>query len=701
MPGRPPRNPIFWFVPALLACVLVLSGLCLFLIRRQTRTDEGLLREQERLSLDQTQQEFRRQIESQWQKAMRELPPGSASYAAFRQWDQQLDEPVFGFCLDDSGLLVYPNFQLLAQQGAPTNEINKALSASFADPILSRDPKHGGSEPGGGSREENYRRMLEAAERMERDKAIALALNILTDSSDRWLNSGVLASLPASVILLELEEISEKTTLRQAALVDSWLNLYEEGRLSLSAVAFPWLKRMQEQCRRRNEMESWLLRERRVSRLVQQIHWAEKFLPRLNLLLRRHLYNPKRTELPLQILNSDPTEAPFLLLCRFQVAPSIKLVGVAVDLENFCQRFERAIDQAEWRAAEVRIRIVRQDLSEAQGGLSTASLEADRNPPSAVLAEGRAPAASRPSPPDGSASNSFVERRILDRWAPQFLAEARPRDFSAFERRALQKNLLYLTLVALTIASCMLVLFLGSRAFQEQQRLSKLRSDFLTNVSHELRTPLTAIRLHAETLERQLTTNPSPAGSSLETIVSEVDRLSLLINDVLEFTRLENDKKRYLWESVDLAVVIRESMQLFSQQLADLRFQVSLDLPDSLVLEKADRGALKQCAVNLISNSLKFSPRERYLAIRLRAQNHQALLEMEDRGIGIRSEDQPYIFDKFYRGTRLDPALSGTGLGLTLCKAFVEAHGGTIAWENPVSGIGSLFVIRLPMTHAN
>jgi signal transduction histidine kinase len=701
MPGRPPRNPIFWFVPALLACVLVLSGLCLFLIRGQTRTAQSLLREQERLSLDQTQQQFRRQIETQWQKALRELPPHAASYAAFRQWDQQLEEPVFGFCLDDSGLLVYPNFQLLAQPGAPADEIKEALNTLLTDAIVSRDPKYGGSEPGGERGEENYRRMVAAAERMEQDKAIALAMNILTDSSDRWINGGVLTSLPASVILLELEEISEKTMLRQAALVDIWLNLYEEGRLPLSAVTFPWLKRMQEQCRRRNEMESWLLRERRVSRLVQQVHWAEKFLPRLNLLLRRHLYNPKRTELPLQILNSDPAEAPFLLLCRFQVAPSIRLVGVVVDLETFCQRFERAIDQADWRAAEVRIRIVRPDLSEPHGGLSTAGLEADRNPPSSVLAEGRASSASRPSQREESASNSFVERRILDPWAPQFLVEARPRDLSGFERRALQKNLLYLTLVALTIASCILVLFLGSRAFQEQQRLSKLRSDFLTNVSHELRTPLTAIRLHAETLERQLKTNPSPAKSSLETIVSEVDRLSLLINDVLEFTRLENDKKRYLWESVDLAAVIRESMQLFSQQLAELRFQVSLDLPDSLVLERADRAALKQCAVNLISNSLKFSPRERYLAVRLRAQNHEALLEMEDRGIGIKSEDRPYIFDKFYRGTGLDPALSGTGLGLTLCKAFVEAHGGTIAWENPASGIGSLLVIRLPITHAS
>jgi len=169
-----------------------------------------------------------------------------------------------------------------------------------------------------------------------------------------------------------------------------------------------------------------------------------------------------------------------------------------------------------------------------------------------------------------------------------------------------------------------------------------------------------------------------------------------LINDVLEFTRLENQRKRYMWESVDLVPIIRDSVNLFSQQLAELNFEIELNLPESLVLRRADRSALKQCAVNLISNSIKFSPQEKFLAVRLSSLNGDVVWETEDRGIGIEAEDQPRIFEKFYRGEHLDPALSGTGLGLTLCKAFVEAHEGSITWTQPQSMQGSLFVIRLP-----
>jgi len=138
-------------------------------------------------------------------------------------------------------------------------------------------------------------------------------------------------------------------------------------------------------------------------------------------------------------------------------------------------------------------------------------------------------------------------------------------------------------------------------------------------------------------------------------------------------------------------------MQLFSQQLTESGFVVTLDLPENLILQRADRAALKQCAVNLISNCLKFSPVDKHILVRLRDENGTAVWETEDRGIGVLREDQPRIFDKFYRSARLDPAISGTGLGLTLCKAFVEAHGGSIEWQAPTSGAGSRFVIRLPV----
>ncbi|MCI0622209.1 MAG: HAMP domain-containing histidine kinase [Acidobacteria bacterium] len=660
--ARSEQTLAFWFIPALLACVLVLSGLCLFLIRRQTGSEQNQLREQERLSLDRAQQEFRQKIEQRWQMALKALPAAPASYSRLRTWDQELGPDCLGFWLDDSGVLVYPNYRFGPQISALPDNLQRVLTAIFSAGDSSKSHP---DEPA--NNESVYRRMLAAVERKDVPGALAGAAAIL---GGKQSGHSPLPVLAASVVMLEMEEITERTLRRQAELVDVWLKGYEEGWLPLTPDVLPWLRRMHEQCRRRNELESWLARERRLFRETRRIQWAEKFLPRLNLLLRRHLYNPARAELPLQVLGSDPSEDPFLVLCQFQAAPWFRLAGLAVDLQSFSRNLESVIDQAEWRPKELVVQIQRTEpVAPAANTLTNA----------------------------GAAHSSLTEQRILHPWAAQFTIEARPRDLKAFEQRALQKNLLYLTLTGLTIGACVLVLFLGSRALKEQRRLSKLRTDFVTNVSHELRTPLTAIRLHAETLERQLAKISSPAASSAETIVEEVDRLSVLINDVLEFTRLENDKKRFVWESVDLVAVLRDSLQLFSQHLADAGFAVTLDLPESLVLRKADRAALKQCAVNLISNCLKFSPHEKCLVLRLSYRSGQAVWETEDRGIGVSPADRQRIFDKFYRGVRLDPAISGTGLGLTLCKAFVEAHGGTIEWEAPATGMGSRFVIRLPV----
>jgi signal transduction histidine kinase len=650
----------FWFIPALLVCVLVLSGLCLFLIRRQAGSEQNRLREQERISLDRAQQEFRQRIEQLWQSALKNLPGNPAVQTALQEWDQELAPDFLGFWLDDSGVFVFPNYHFVPQAIGLPDHVQQTLTQLFAvgSSAGSNIPNHDTAANDEGA----WRQMLAAVEGGNSAKAVSTAAAILARSQKGGPAVPVLA---ASVIVLETEDISEETLVRQAALVDAWLDGYQKGWLPLSSEILPWLRRMHEQCRRRNEKESWLLRERRVFREIRRIQWAEKFLPRLNLLLRRHLYNPARAELPLQVLGSDPSEDPFLVLCQFQAAPSFRLTGIVADLQAFCRSLEATFDQAAWRSPDLLLQIRRAD----------AALQNSQ----------------------GTVASDLSEQRILDPWAAQFIVEARPRDLKAFQKRAWQKNLLYLTLTGLTIGACVLILFMGSRALKEQQRLSKLRSDFLTNVSHELRTPLTAIRLHAETLERQLARTSSPAAGSAGTIIGEVDRLATLINDVLEFTRLENDKKRFVWERVDLVAVLEESMQLFSHQLTDAGFKVTLDLPDSLILHRADRAALKQCAVNLISNCLKFSPHEKRMVVRLRQENGEAVWETEDRGIGVLPEDQPRIFAKFYRSSTLDPAISGTGLGLTLCKAFVEAHGGRIEWEVPASGTGSRFVIRLPV----
>ncbi|MFN8009616.1 MAG: HAMP domain-containing sensor histidine kinase, partial [Terriglobia bacterium] len=543
--------------------------------------------------------------------------------------------------------------------------------------------------------EDHLRRLSAALEKQDREKAIHFARLILVGDLRAGTPVSQAAAMKATEVLLQEDALTEDVLGKEGELVDAWLTAVASNDVQLTNSHLPWVERLQEQCRRRDERESWLAREKQFARLALQVRWAEKFLYRLNLVLRRNLYNTSRTQLPTRFLNSDPNEEPYIVMFRFVDHSELSLIGVAVDLEAFSSRLQAVVARASWLPDELSVQITKHATATTDpaefnaGGKVRRERELRQADPAGSGKTSQSQA--------GDPATGLVEQGILDPLAPQFLVEVMPRDLVAFRQKSILKNFLYLSTVLLAIGTSLLVLFFGQRSVKEQQRLAKLRADFLTNVSHELKTPLTAIRLHAETLERQLGTAHSPTSSSLETILGEVDRLSLLINDVLEFTRLENDKKRFVWESVDLVTVVKESHQLFRQQLEESEFAVQLKLPETLILERADRAALKQCAVNLISNSLKYSTQEKFLAIRLGTSAGTAIWEIEDRGIGIPSEEHVHVFEKFYRGKGLDPALSGTGLGLTLCKAFIEAHGGSIQLRHPPAGQGTLFVIQLPL----
>lgn len=686
-------NSALWFIPVTLGCIFVLSGLCLFFIQRQSRAEESQLREQERFCLEKTQRVFREVLlPEKWQNAISTLPSPPLHFKEMRVWDHNLGEGVFGFSLDNSGTLFYPSYQVYPQP----LEISVALNQSIHEALLDLTVEHRTPSLSGAlDIDEQQRRLLVAVEKQDREKALSLAKLILTEGVRSGIPIGQATVMKATEAILQFEELTEKTLGYHGKLVEVWLAAIATGDVPLSPSLLPWVERLQEQCRRRNENESWFAREKQFARIAQQIHWAEKFVYRLNLVLRRSLYNTARIQMPTRFLSSDPNDEPYIVMFRFVDHSELSLIGLAVDLELMAAQLQATVAQASWLPEELTVNITRHatpaasDLQEANPeGLLRREHDPQKGTPAA--SEG-------PSSMKAADSKGLKEQGILDPLAPQFVVEVMPRNLASFRQKTVRKNILYLTIVLLAIGTSIMVLFFGQRSVREQQRLSKLRADFLTNVSHELRTPLTAIRLHAETLELQMKRANLPAGSSLETIVEEVDRLSLLINDVLEFTRLENDKKRFVWESVDLVTVVKESYQLFWQQLEEANFQVQLDLPESLILERADRAALKQCAVNLISNSLKYSGEEKFLGIQLSQEDGIASWQVEDHGIGIPIEERSYVFDKFYRGKGLDPALSGTGLGLTLCKAFIEAHGGSISLKDRAVTKGTLFVIELPV----
>ncbi len=227
--------------------------------------------------------------------------------------------------------------------------------------------------------------------------------------------------------------------------------------------------------------------------------------------------------------------------------------------------------------------------------------------------------------------------------------------------------------------------------------LARLKSDFVANVSHELRTPLSLIRLYAETLEMGRLTGPEKPQEYYRIIRKESERLTALINHILDFSRIEAGKKEYEFRETDLAELVRNTLEAYRFQIEQNGFALQVHIEDGLPAVRIDREAMARSLVNLINNSLKYSPGEKFLEVRLYRAGSHVKLEVIDHGMGIPRGEQTKIFEKFYRvGDPLVHNTKGSGLGLSLVRHIVSAHGGEIAVES-APGKGSKFTIALPL----
>ena len=243
---------------------------------------------------------------------------------------------------------------------------------------------------------------------------------------------------------------------------------------------------------------------------------------------------------------------------------------------------------------------------------------------------------------------------------------------------------------------------LAMRTAAREMKLSEIKSDFVSNVSHELRTPLSSIRVFGELLRLGRVSDPEKVREYGGHIESEGRRLTQLIDNILDFSRIESGARVYHLEEHDPADFVREVLQAFGPRLERDGFQVEFVVPATPPpMVRIDEAAISRALGNLIDNAIKYSGDSRRLCVTLAVDGRELSVAVRDFGIGIPREEHERIFDRFHRvGTGLVHDVKGSGLGLAIVKHIVEAHGGRVTVESQ-PGRGSEFTLRVPLADAD
>ena len=318
-----------------------------------------------------------------------------------------------------------------------------------------------------------------------------------------------------------------------------------------------------------------------------------------------------------------------------------------------------------------------------------------------------------------------------------------------YERQS-RRTFLFGSLIVASALASLIGLITASRGFRKQLRLNEQKSNFVSSVSHELRAPIASVRLMAESLERGKISEPRKQHEYFKFIVQECRRLSSLIENVLDFSRIEQGRKQYEFEATDLTALVCETVKLmepyaverevhlkvetFNNEHLTLNIQGSedskLETENSELILEIDGRAIQQALINLIDNAVKHSPKGQAVIVGIASRRDELWesptfssrqvrpsstsgmgtrvtrpsevgveLSVRDCGPGIPAAEHEKIFERFYRlGSELRRETQGVGIGLSIVKHIVEAHGGRVRVESEV-GKGSCFTMELPVVH--
>ena len=293
-----------------------------------------------------------------------------------------------------------------------------------------------------------------------------------------------------------------------------------------------------------------------------------------------------------------------------------------------------------------------------------------------------------------SSRDNLIYTSQLNPLFPDQMIEVKPRDENLIKDLIKRRGWIYGIASVLLLVAMSLGVVLILRDIAREKHIARLRSDFISNVTHELKTPLTSIRMYAESLLMGRVKSDQVQKEYLSVVINETDRLKRMINNILEFSKMEKGKPEYFFGNSNLASILKSAIQEMNYWLDKEGFDVVTEL-DDIIFARVDPEKMKQAISNLLSNAIKYSTDTKKIYVRLYQKSDHIFIEVEDCGIGIAEDKLSRIFEEFYRIGQKE-SISGTGLGLTVVKEIIEAHGGTIKVESEI-GKGSRFVVRIPL----
>ena len=297
--------------------------------------------------------------------------------------------------------------------------------------------------------------------------------------------------------------------------------------------------------------------------------------------------------------------------------------------------------------------------------------------------------------PGQSLPEHTLAQRSLAPWLADWSVAASLRSPEAIAEQNSRKRTQRIGIIGFAIAMMGVGAVLSARLISGELDVVRMKTDFAANVSHELRSPITQIRLKAESLILGLAETPEEIEQHYNVVLRESERLSRLVDNVLDYSAIERGSKQYILRKGNIAETVDRAIESVCSTLELKDIDLILDVPYDLPPVNHDTDAIIQCIVNLVSNAAKYSPGGSQVRI------HGRLVEgveltVSDNGIGIAPHDLRKIFDPFYRSRdALARRQKGTGIGLTITRYIIEAHGGSISVQSR-PGQGSTFTLRFP-----